>query len=117
MTGGFLILLTTNVITMWVAVHALDLASANLVPQVLGQTTTDKQLSPKEKVRQLLEVPDAEEPTEATIVDLPAVQKQNPSFYAEAKSGDTVLIYSTKAVIFRSETGKIVNIAPVTKAK
>jgi lipopolysaccharide export LptBFGC system permease protein LptF len=114
--GGFLILIVSNVITTWMSVHALNLANASSAAEVLGQQDTSK-LSTEDKVKSILNVPDSEKPTVATIVDLAEVQKQNPTFYADAKVGDTVLIYSTKAVIYRPDSGKIINIAPVTKAK
>jgi len=67
-----------------------------------------------DKVKKIILVPD-ENPTIATIANLEEVQKQNATFYADAKEGDTVIIFSTKALIYRESEDKIINVAPVTK--
>ena len=67
-----------------------------------------------DKVKKIILVPD-ESPTIATIANLVEVQKQNATFYADAKEGDTVIIFSTKALIYRESEDKIINVAPVTK--
>lgn len=67
-----------------------------------------------EKVKKVILVPD-ENPTIATIANLDEVKKQNATFYADAKEGDTVIIFSTKALIYRESEDKIINVAPVTK--
>ncbi|MEO6729571.1 MAG: hypothetical protein ABIM99_06650 [Candidatus Dojkabacteria bacterium] len=67
-----------------------------------------------DKVKKIILVPD-ENPTIATIANLEEVQKQNATFYADAKEGDTVIIFSTKALIYREGEDKIINVAPVTK--
>lgn len=66
------------------------------------------------KIKKIILVPD-ENPTIATIANLEEVQKQNATFYADAKEGDTVIIFSTKALIYRESEDKIINVAPVTK--
>lgn len=66
------------------------------------------------KIKKTILVPD-ESPTIATIANLTEVQKQNATFYADAKEGDTVIIFSTKALIYRESEDKIINVAPVTK--
>ncbi|MFS8130571.1 MAG: hypothetical protein ACMG57_01190 [Candidatus Dojkabacteria bacterium] len=67
-----------------------------------------------DKVKKVILVPD-ENPTIATIANLDEVKKQNAAFYSDAKEGDTVIIFSTKALIYRESEGKIINVAPVTK--
>lgn len=67
-----------------------------------------------DKVKKIILVPD-ENPTIATIANLDEVKKQNATFYADAKEGDTVIIFSTKALIYRESEDKIINVAPVTK--
>jgi len=54
-----------------------------------------------------------EEPMVATIVDVDALKEQNPEFYKYAKNDDSILIYSTRAIIYRSSTDMIINVAPV----
>lgn len=54
-----------------------------------------------------------EDPMVATIVDVEALKEQNPEFYKYAKNDDNILIYSTRAIIYRSSTDMIINVAPV----
>lgn len=66
-----------------------------------------------EDLGELILVTEDEEPTVATILNVEALQKQNPTFYANAKEGDLLIIYSEKAIIFRRDEKKIINVAPV----
>lgn len=63
-------------------------------------------------VSKLIIVPE-DKPTVATITDVNKLRTANESFYKNAKNGDTLLLYSTVAIIFRSSENKIVNVAPV----
>ena len=65
------------------------------------------------KVGQLVELPPSETPTLATVND-PAKLKDQ-AFFANAKVGDQVLIYTQakKAILYRPSTNKIIEIAPV----
>ncbi len=56
---------------------------------------------------------DKETPTVAKLVDISELKKENEIFYENAKEGDLMIIYSDKAIIFRREEKKIVNVAPV----
>ncbi|OGI90570.1 hypothetical protein A2911_00385 [Candidatus Nomurabacteria bacterium RIFCSPLOWO2_01_FULL_40_15] len=66
-----------------------------------------------EKVGMLMLLPTGEVPTVATVSDPKVLQNQ--SFFIDVKKGDKVLIYANaqKAVLYRPEIDKIVNIAPV----
>jgi hypothetical protein len=65
-----------------------------------------------DKVMQLILVPD-EEPTLATIVNVDNLRKTNPDFYKDAVNGDQLVIYSSKAIIYRESDDIIINVAPV----
>ncbi len=58
-------------------------------------------------------LPTDEEPTMATVSD-PAKLKDQP-FFANAKKGDKVLIYSEsrKAILYNPETDRIIEVAPI----
>ncbi|MDP2789341.1 MAG: hypothetical protein Q8O46_04865 [bacterium] len=66
-----------------------------------------------EKVGKLIVLPTDEVPTIATVSDPEALQNQ--SFFAEAKKGDKVLIYTNarKAILYDLVANKIVNVAPL----
>jgi hypothetical protein len=63
-------------------------------------------------LREIMLLPD-EQATIATLVDIEALKEENPEFYENAKNGDLLVIYSEKAILFREEEGKIINVAPV----
>ena len=66
------------------------------------------------KVGKLIVLPEGEEPTVATVTD-PELLKDQP-FFANAKTGDKVLIYTNarKAVLYNPEENKIIEVAPVS---
>ncbi|MBP6883886.1 MAG: hypothetical protein KBC06_01490 [Candidatus Pacebacteria bacterium] len=66
-----------------------------------------------EEVGQLIVLPTNETPTIATVSDPSALKNQ--AFFADAKKGDKVLIYTNakKAILYDPIIKKIVNMAPV----
>jgi len=67
-----------------------------------------------ERVGRLMILPTDEEPTLATVIDPQKLADQ--PFFAKAKSGDKVLIYTTnkKAILYRPGDNKILEVAPIT---
>lgn len=65
------------------------------------------------KVAQLVEVPQGEEPTVATVSDIEKLRDK--AFFQTAQNGDKVIVYSQakKAILFRPSTNKVVEMAPV----
>lgn len=65
------------------------------------------------KVGALTVLPTGETPTIATVTDITKLTDQ--PFFANAKDGDKVLIYTQakKAYLYRPSTDKLINIAPV----
>ena len=66
------------------------------------------------RVGKLMVLPTDEEPTLATVIDPQKLADQ--PFFAKAKSGDKVLIYTTnkKAILYRPGDNKILEVAPIT---
>jgi hypothetical protein len=64
-------------------------------------------------VGKLMELPTNEQPKLATVTDV--TQLAGQSFFAHAKNGDKVLIYTQagKAILYRESANKIIEVAPV----
>lgn len=62
----------------------------------------------------LMELPQGELPTVATISDKDKLQDQ--PFFAQAQNGDILFAYTTamKAILYRPSSNKIINVAPIT---
>ncbi len=79
-------------------------------PDVVAKAETQSLVS---KVNRLTVLPTGEQPTVATVSDVSKLSGQ--TFFANAKNGDKVLIYSQakKAILYRPGEDKIINIAPL----
>lgn len=66
------------------------------------------------KVGELYQLPveDGEQPTVATIVDVEQLREQN-AFYNKAENGDYLILTTTRAVLYRKDEHKIIDVAPV----
>lgn len=64
------------------------------------------------QVKKHIILPVGETPTLATIEDADVLAKDQP-FFADAKNGDRVLIYSDRAFVYRPSTDLLVNVGPV----
>lgn len=65
------------------------------------------------KVSKLIDLPVGEEPTVATVTDITKLKDQ--SFFAKAKNGDKVLIYTNakKAILYDPTLNKVLDVAPI----
>lgn len=66
-----------------------------------------------EKLSVIMVLPDESNPTIATIKDLNKLKASNPEFYKNAQNNDSLILYSTIAIIYRPEENKIISVAPV----
>lgn len=79
-------------------------------PEIVARAETESLVV---KVGKLVELPSDEEPTVATVSDVSKLSSQ--TFFASAKNGDKVLIYSKarKAVLYRPSQNIVINVAPL----
>jgi hypothetical protein len=69
----------------------------------------------KEDVGKLMLLPEDEEPTIATIIDVEKLRGENSEFYKNASNGDKLLIYSQKVIIYSPDKNLIINVAPIIR--
>lgn len=69
------------------------------------------------KVQAMVVVPEEEIPSVAMVTDPTLLSAQ--SFFASAKKGDIVLLYSSlgKVILFDMQIGKIIDIAPIDMSR
>lgn len=85
--------------------------SLNTDATVQAKKETDRLVSLLSK---LMELPQGETPTIATISDKEKLKDQ--PFFVSAENGDVLFAYTTsmKAVLYRPSTNKIINVAPIS---
>lgn len=73
----------------------------------------DEALVLKQEVGSVIQLPDNEIPTVATVVDVSKVNSQ--PFFANAQNGDKVLLFvkNSKAILYRPAQKKIIEISPI----
>ena len=83
-------------------------------PTELSKRETKNVLS---KLSQLMDLPNDEEPTVATVTN--KAKLNNQPFFAKAENGDKVVIYvkAKKAILYRPSTHRIIDVAPVNLGK
>lgn len=69
------------------------------------------------KVQKILLVPTDSDPTVIEVSDVTRLKSTNPEFYKDVESGDYLLMYPGKAVIYRQSSNQIINIAPISAQK
>lgn len=79
-------------------------------PNQVAQAETDQLVA---QVSKLIDLPKDETPTVATVLDKEKLKDQ--PFFANAKNGDKILIYTKakKAIIFRPSENKLINVGPI----
>lgn len=76
--------------------------------------SVDKQITEiLDELGSLILLPKDETPTVMSVMDVESLKKENEEFYKNVIKGDILIIYSDKAIVFRREEKKIVNVAPV----
>lgn len=79
-------------------------------PQIVAQNEVAQVVT---RVGELIILPESEQPTVATVTDPERLREQ--PFFAKAKVGDRVLIYTNarKAILYDPEQHKIIEVAPL----
>jgi hypothetical protein len=78
-----------------------------------NKTAQDETAATIAAVGKLIALPEGEQPTLATVTDPEKLRTQ--AFFASAKTGDKVLIYTNakKAILYNPTENKIIEVAPI----
>ena len=92
---------------------AAELSEIKKDPTVLQQVSQDAEKQLISDVGKIFDLPAGEVPTVATVSNLDKLREQ--PFFANAKVGDKVIIYTTakKAILYRPDTKQIIEVMPI----
>lgn len=85
----------------------------SLDPQAAQRLAQEEVKKLVQEVSKLIDLPQGEDPTVATVTDITRLRDQ--PFFARAKNGDKVLIYTQarKAILYNPTAKKIIDVAPI----
>ena len=105
-------------ILLVISIFIVGVGSGYLVYNKLSEKNSKEDGSVDKQITEILEelgslilLPKDETPTVMSIMDVDSLKKEK--FYKDVIKGDILIIYSDKAIVFRREEKKIVNVAPV----
>jgi hypothetical protein len=75
-----------------------------------NQAETERVLA---ALKLILNVTETDAPTVARVEDPAKLQASNPEFYKNVQTGDYLIIFPKRAIIFRESSNQIINIAPI----
>lgn len=67
-------------------------------------------------LKAVLLVEETEKPTVARVETPETLKKNNETFYKNIQKGDYIILYPTRAIIYRKDTNQIINMAPIVKS-
>lgn len=90
-----------------------ELQAIKTDPTMLGKAAGEEVKRLVAEVGKLIDLPEKETPTVATVTDIEKLKSQ--AFFAKAKNGDKVLIYTNakKAILYDPAAKKIIDVAPI----
>lgn len=103
--GFGLVILLVSVAIAALNAGLINITSLNLPGNDVAQIES--------QVRSMIILNPEEKPTIASILDIDKVRSQNPEFYANARNGDYLIVFSDKAIIYRAQQRIIVNVFPI----
>jgi len=84
------------------------------------QTMAENQKLESDKVlgdlKKILLINEADTPTVARIDDPAQLKATNQEFYKDVQQADYLIVYPSRAIIYRSFNNQIINVAPIVKA-
>jgi hypothetical protein len=69
-----------------------------------------------EKLSKVMVIQETEKPTVARVTKPELLKTNNKTFYKDVQSGDYLILYPKRAIIYREKTNIVVNVAPIINA-
>lgn len=109
-----LVLLVVVAVGGYYAWHA-NVSSGDFGNLTPGAKLSDSQVTQLiARISKFLVVPADEQPSITVISDADQLAQQQ-TFYKDAKDGQVLLVYSSRAIIYDAEANKLVNVGPVVR--
>lgn len=80
------------------------------VQQEKNQAETDRVLTALKKT---ILISETDAPTVARVEDPEKLKSSNPDFYKDIQTGDYLIIFPKRAIVYREANDQIINIAPI----
>lgn len=107
--GVLIVVLAATSVYFWNVAREAQLKA----PEAVAQKNQEESKQVISELQKLIELKQDEKPTVAKIEDPEVLKKSNKDFYTNAKAGDYLILYPERAIIFRLDEKKIINIAPI----
>ena len=85
-------------------------ADPTAIQQQKNQAETDRVLT---SLKRSLLINETDAPTVARVEDPEKLKASNETFYKDVQTGDYLVIYPKRAIVYREANSQIINIAPI----
>lgn len=114
------ILLVVIGLFVWAEIQRREQAEElNITKQELEEVKETSQQSAAQvgqevlaKVKTHIDIPEEDNPTVATIVNVEQLRKENP-FYEKANNGDHLIVTKKRAILYSAEKDMIIDVVPI----
>lgn len=87
--------------------------AASETPEAIAAKNSEETAHVLDELGSVLLITEDTDPTVAKVNDADALKAVNSDFYVNTANGDYLVLYPTRAIVFRLEDKMIVNIAPI----
>ena len=88
-------------------------AISNNPQQQLEQKNSTETKEVIDALSKIIALPTDKQPTVAKVEDAETLKKTNQTFYKDISQGDYLVLYTDRAIIFRKQENKVINVAPI----
>jgi len=105
-------LIVTLIVVTILSIGSIYVLQKNNGSQIAGVSDVPTIIS---KVKELITLPNNEDPQVSLIDNADKVKTYNPEFFKDIQKGDYFLLYSTEAIVYRPANNKIIAATKISK--